>query len=89
MIFINVGKYFISGIQFVGFCVFCIIKWFIMGLLTSILIFPYYFGMGIYCLSSKERRKSLGFSKPLIPTIMMILSLTTYYNNMVVLELEI
>lgn len=85
VIIINVGKYFISGICFLVISVFNIIKWFFIGLLTSILIFPYYFGLGIYYLSSKERRNNIGFTKPVIPTIMMTLSLATYFISIFLL----
>jgi len=85
VIIINVIKYFVSGISFLGLCIFNLVKWFFIGLLTSILIFPYYFGLGIFYLSSKDKRNSLGFKKPLIPTIMMILSLTTYFISIFLL----
>lgn len=55
------------------------IKWFVIGLLTSIFIFPYYFFIGIYYLCNKKERRNLGFTKPIIPMIMMFLSLTTYF----------
>lgn len=72
-------KYFILGIKFLLLSLFYLTKWFVIGVITIILIFPYYFGIEFRCLISKKERKKLGFNGSIIPTIMMILSLTTYF----------
>jgi len=76
---IFVLRYFWCGVKFLSISIVNIIKWFFIGLITTILIFPYHFCLGIYYLINKERRSSVGFIKPIIPTIMMFLSLATYF----------
>ena len=78
-------RYFLEGIKFIIQMIFNIIKWFAIGIITVICIFPYYFIIGIIFIFNKKKRKELGFSKPLIPTIMMILSLTTYFISVFIL----
>ena len=79
MIIIFIFKNFIYGIKFLTTYFFLLIKWFVIGFFTCILIFPYYFCIGIYYLFNKKKRIELGFSKPVIPIFIMILSLATYF----------
>lgn len=79
MFFLRLVHHFIFGVQSTIIAVAHLIKWFILGVFTVILVFPYYFIIGIICIFNKKKRKEIGFKKPLIPTIIMILSLTTYF----------
>lgn len=67
------------------FFLFNIIRWFGIGLITTLSIFPYYIYLGIYCIVSKKKREDVGFDKPLIPIIMMILSLSVYFVSIFIL----
>ena len=60
-------------------CVVSIIKHFFLGLFITITIFPKYFIIGIMCIFSKKARQKRNFNKPIIPIIMMSLSLCTYF----------
>jgi len=82
---LKILNYFFAGIKFSFTIIFYLIKLFIRGLITTIGIFPYYFFIGIICVFNKDKRKEYGFKKPLVPTIMMILSLTTYFISVFVL----
>lgn len=56
-----------------------IFKWFILGLYTVITLIPRYLINGIICLADPKKGKSVTYKgKPVIPMIMMSLTLTTY-----------
>lgn len=56
-----------------------IFKWFFLGLYTIFTIIPRSFISGIICFANPKKSKDIVYKgKPLIPTIMMCLTLTTY-----------
>ena len=77
--------FFVNGIKTIFLILFQLLKWFFVGLVTSIIIFPYYFYLGTYCLVSKKKRDTVGFNKPLVPIIMMVLSLAIYFVSVFIL----
>ena len=73
-------KSFVDGIVFVGKVVFSLIKHFIIGLFVVLTIYPKYFGIGMIYLLDRRKRGQIKQKrgKPIIPLIMMILSLIIY-----------
>lgn len=73
-------KSFVDGIVFVGKVVFSLIKHFLIGLFVVLTIYPKYFGIGMVYLLDRRKREQIKQKrgKPIIPLIMMILSLIIY-----------
>lgn len=73
-------KSFVDGIVFVGKVVFSLIKHFLIGLFVVLTIYPKYFGIGVVYLLDRRKREQIKQKrgKPIIPLIMMILSLIIY-----------
>ncbi len=73
-------KSFVDGIVFVGKVVFSLIKHFLIGLFVVLTIYPKYFGIGMVYLLDRKKREQIKQKrgKPIIPLIMMILSLIIY-----------
>ena len=78
-------KYFIDGIKISLLSLFRLIKYFFIGLITCIIIIPYYFYIGLLCLFVKEKRENYGFKKSMVPLFMLILSLTVYFISIFIL----
>ena len=55
-----------------------LIKYFFIGLITSITLIPKYFMIGIQCILDKNKRKNMNFEHSLIPITITTLSLITY-----------
>ena len=73
-------KSFVDGIVFVGKVVFSLIKHFLIGLFVVLTIYPKYFGIGMVYLLDRRKREQIKQKrgKPIIPLIMMVLSLIIY-----------
>lgn len=73
-------KSFVDGIVFIGKSVFSLIKHFLIGLMVVLTIFPKYFGIGMVYLLDRRKREQIkkNRGRPIIPIIMMILSLIIY-----------
>lgn len=57
-----------------------IFKWFFLGLYTVVTILPYYFITGIICFINPKKGKVIIYKgKPVIPIIMITLTLSTYF----------
>ena len=57
-----------------------IFKWFLLGIITLLTIIPRYFILGIICFINPKKGKEIVVKgKPLIPIIMISLTLTTYF----------
>lgn len=55
-------------------------RWFFLGIYNVITIIPRYFIIGIICIVNPKKGKELKYKgKPLIPTLMLSLTLTTYF----------
>lgn len=77
---IIIFKYFINGLINLPIILFSIIKHFFIGLVVTITIIPRYFIIGIKCIFSKNTRDEIKINnKPLIPIIMLSLSLFIYF----------
>ena len=76
----RIMKSFVDGIVFVGKVVFSLIKHFLIGLFVVLTIYPKYFGIGMVYLLDRRKREQIKQKrgKPIIPLIMMILSLIIY-----------
>ncbi len=73
-------RYLYLGIREIPKIIYNSIKYFIMGLFTSITIFPKYFIIGIMAILNPKKNKDIRVrGKPLIPAIMMGLSLFIYF----------
>ena len=54
-------------------------RWFFLGIYTVITIIPRYFIIGLICIIDPKKGETLRYKgKPLIPTMMLGLTLTTY-----------
>lgn len=61
--------------MFINLC-----RWFFLGIYNVITIIPRYFIIGIICIVNPKKGKELKYKgKPLIPTLMLSLTLTTYF----------
>ena len=61
--------------MFINLC-----RWFFLGIYNIITIIPRYFIIGIICIVNPKKGKELKYKgKPLIPTLMLSLTLTTYF----------
>jgi len=77
---INIFKYFVLGIINLPLIFFSIIKHFLIGLIVVITIIPKYFIIGIIYIFNKNKRKEITYqNKPLIPIVMVSLSLFVYF----------
>ena len=57
-----------------------IFKWFFIGLYTTITIIPYFFINGLICIINPKKGNILKYKgKPVIPMLMLSLTLTTYF----------
>ena len=57
-----------------------VFKWFFLGLLTIFTLIPRYLFIGITCLINPQKGNILKYKgKPIIPTMMLALTLTTYF----------
>lgn len=76
----RIMKSFVDGIVFVGKVVFSLIKHFLIGLFVVLTIYPKYFGIGMVYLLDRRKREQIKQKrgKPIIPLIMMMLSLIIY-----------
>ena len=76
----RIMKSFVDGIVFVGKVVFSLIKHFLIGLFVVLTIYPKYFGIGMVYLLDRRKREQIKQKrgKPIIPLIMMVLSLIIY-----------
>ncbi len=64
-----------------------IVRWFFLGLYTIITIIPYYLYLGITCFINPKKRELLKFKgKPLVPIIMLSLTLTIYFACIFILS---
>ena len=72
-------------IKKIGHLIINLFRWFGIGLITTLSIFPRYIYLGVYCIISKKKRESMGFDKPLVPLIMMVLSLSVYFISIFIL----
>lgn len=55
-------------------------KWFLLGIYTTITIIPHFFITGIICIINPKKGEILKYKgKPVIPMIMLSLTLTTYF----------
>ena len=55
-------------------------RWFFLGIYNVITIIPHYFIIGIICIVNPKKGKELKYKgKPLIPVLMLSLTLTTYF----------
>ena len=80
MIIIIIFKYFIKGIINLPIIFFSIIKHFLIGLIVTITIIPKYFILGIKSIFNKKTNDELKVNnKPLIPIMMISLSLFIYF----------
>lgn len=77
---IIIFKYFIKGIINLPIILFSIIKHFLIGLIITITIIPRYFIIGIrYIFNQKTRDEIKIKNKPLVPIMMISLSLSIYF----------
>ncbi len=76
----QVMKSFVDGIVFIGKMVFSLIKHFFIGLFVVLTIYPKYFALGMIYIFDRNKRAQMKQKrgKPIIPFIMMILSLIVY-----------
>ena len=76
----NIFKYFYLGILSLPKIIFLLIKYFLLGLFTTITIFPKYFIIGIsYVINPKKGKEIKVKGKPIIPILTMGLSLIIYF----------
>ena len=64
-------------------------KWFFTGLYTTITIIPRYFIIGLICIINPKKGEILKYKgKPVIPMMMLSLTLTTYFICLIIASLN-